>query len=323
MVFSKFYKQLCVLLMSLMVTSTAMAEELRLLAWNVYMLPPPIIFSKQKERTRLQVSALQSLVEENDVLVLSEAFQSRYKRVLLKELKEFYPHYKIQKRRGGLFQLKFMSSGIMIMSKFPMKVLGQTYFDECTISDCFASKGALLVEITLSTGKRVQILGTHMQAGAGEKMVSVRSSQVEQLRQLMDEFMEPGVPQILAGDLNIDSRLEGEFEKMVTTLSLEPQAEHLKMLNTLAEKNDCFGKSHHGNEENLDHILIRTNESGTALFEEKLYPIRGFFSSKAECDLSDHHPVQSLIRFNSRVPSSLKKRSFQSPLLMPDYSRAF
>ena len=56
---------------------SSLADELRLMAWNVYMLPPPIKFSKQKERTRLQIAALSSVVADNDILILTEAFQSR------------------------------------------------------------------------------------------------------------------------------------------------------------------------------------------------------------------------------------------------------
>lgn len=301
-----------------MFSFSSLADELRLMAWNVYMLPPPIIFSKQKERTRLQMSALKDLSASNDVLVISEAFQSRYKRHLLKEMENDYPYQYVQKRRGGLLQLKFMSSGIVVLSKFPLKFLGEVYYDECAIADCFASKAALLVELTLVGGSRVQILATHMQAGSKEKMVRVRTSQVAQIKSLLDEFMEPGVPQIVAGDLNIDSRKEVEFEKMISTLGLHPLADSMKMMSTLAEKVGCFGKDHSGAQENLDHILLRNNNSEASLSEEAVVHIRDLFSSKEECDLSDHHAVQSLLRLNFRTPSSQRKKTFQSPLLLRD-----
>ena len=297
------------------------AQELRLLAWNVYMLPPPIKLSKQKERTRLQLKLLREQVEHNDVLVLTEAFQSRYKKKLLKELGEFYPHHIIQKRKGGLFQLKFMSSGVVILSKYPLRQLGQVYYKECAIADCLASKGAMLVELTLDNGNRVQILGTHMQSGKSEKILRARSAQVQQVRALLDEFREAGVPQIVAGDLNMDSNIEPEFELMRRELGLEPLAQSMQYANTIAETVDCFGKKYKGNHENLDHILLRPNQAEVSLSNEVVWPFKGIFSSKQECDLSDHHPVHSVLVFNSRTPSSLAK-TFLTKHLMPDFPRA-
>lgn len=301
-----------------LISFSSNAEELRMLAWNVYMLPAPIKFSKQKERTSLQIVALSSVIAENDVLVLTEAFQSRYKKLILKHLSGAYPHHVIQKKQRGF--LKFISSGVMILSKYPFKFLGQIYFKDCAIADCLATKGALLIEVMLPQGQRVQILGTHMQSSNSEKIFAVRRSQVEQSRGLLDEFRESGVPQIVAGDLNIDSQAEVEFAEMILALGLEPLADHMKWVNTLAEKMDCFGKNYDGSEENLDHILLRKNESSAALSSEVLYPLRAIYSSKRECDLSDHHPVQSVLLFGSRDPAALKKKTFQSRLMQRDLS---
>lgn len=93
-----------VILASLMSFAAHAQESLSLMAWNVFMLPPPIKFSKQKERAKLQINSLKTLVNENDVLVLTETFQGRYKKQLLRELEEFYPYYYIQKRKGSFFK---------------------------------------------------------------------------------------------------------------------------------------------------------------------------------------------------------------------------
>jgi len=213
-----------------------------------------------------------------------------------------------------------MSSGITILSKYPLTFLGEVYFNECAIADCFASKGALLVELNLETGQRVQILATHMQAGRKEKMVRVRTTQVEQIKNLLDDFKVEGVAQIVAGDLNIDSRKEGEFDQMIETLGLLPLADSMKMMNTLAEKIDCFGKAYSGAQANLDHILLRKNSSDASLSEEAVVYIRDLFSNKEECDLSDHHAVRSILSLNARSPSSQKKKTYQSPLMLRDLS---
>lgn len=292
-------------------------EGLRLMAWNVYMLPPPVVFSKQKERTKLQINALKHLALENDVLVLTEAFQARYKKKILKELETEYPYYYIQKRKGGLF--KIMPSGVMILSKYPMDVLGEVYFDKCTAADCFASKAALLVEIKKGDGTRLQVLGTHMQSGSGEKIKKIRKIQIEDIKKLLDEYREEDIPQLVAGDLNINSAEGVEFDEMLLTLGLEPLGDHMIHTNSKAERSDCFGVKYDGKEKNIDHILVRANGSSIRLAEEKVYPLRDFFNSKMECDLSDHHPVQSLVIFNSRGPTSLKKTTFQIPLMVPDF----
>jgi endonuclease/exonuclease/phosphatase family metal-dependent hydrolase len=269
------------------------SESFRVMAWNVYMLPKPLKFSRQNERTQLQIEALRRLAQENDVLVLTEAFQARYLREVESALEEFYPYVSLHRRRGAIHRV--MRSGVMILSKYPSRVLGHVTYSQCAKADCFAAKGALLVELTLSEGKRVQLLGTHLQSGSGERIESIRRSQLEQIKGLLDTFKEADVPQVLAGDFNIDSQRGPEFDELISFLELRELADHMRYESTKPELTECFGVEYKGVEKTIDHILVRPHQSSTELAEERVYPLQDFYSSNELCDLSDHHPVQSLI----------------------------
>ena len=134
-------------------------------------------------------------------------------------------------------------------------------------------------------------------------------------------FQVEGVPQIVAGDLNINSSKGDEFEEMRLFLSLNSLSEHLVTENTISEDVHCLGSKFDGIEKNIEHILMKNNGAEVRLAEERNYSLRDQFASKCECDLSDHHPVQSLVVCSARSPSSVAKKTFLNPSKVTNLTR--
>lgn len=282
----------------------AQAHEFKLLSWNVFMIPKPINFSKQVERTRLISQKLQDT--DHDIILFQEAFRAGFKEMIAREFKEKYPYQASLNRR--LTAKTVLNSGLYIASKYPIEVLGHHYFTKSIHADQFSSKGVLLVELTLPNEKKVQIATTHVQAWDDKKAVEVRALQFKEIRDFLDSHKKTGVPQILGGDLNVDSLLDPE-NMFKSYLKDREYSGTLNILNmnsgpvvgdvgyTSGFKTICY-KQPGKNEplKLLDHILVDENDSGIEITERKVVEFKDIMKTGIECPLSDHHGIEAIIR---------------------------
>lgn len=289
----------------LLLPSFSFAEEIKLLTWNVYMLPKPIKNSHQKSRTL----AIAKFLKESDfdVVFLQEAFSAGFRRTLKANIKSEYPHYARLKKKFGIYP--FMGPGLVAYSKFPMKKIDHVYYDKCKGPDCHASKGVQLVEITLPSGKKIQVANTHMQAGG--RHFSTRRRQLDQIRGLLAEHKQHSIPQLLVGDLNIDSTKGEEFagsldvldmfpvrRDVVTVPEPEPEAtatertpilERIRDFFTAGFEASCIKDSENPNPKLLDHVLyMDADRQITFKNDEVLSP--EFVVKEKMCPMSDHKP---------------------------------
>jgi endonuclease/exonuclease/phosphatase family metal-dependent hydrolase len=263
-------------------------ESVKMLAWNVYMLPKPIAFSFQPERTKLIAEKFKS--GNYDVLIFTELFSPKALSSIVKDLRSVYPY---QARLKGKFLR--LSSGILILSKFPAQVLNSLYYSDCAYSDCLASKGALLVEISTPKGKKFQVAGTHLQAWSSLKSKSVRQSQFQQIKSLFVKEKKANIPQILVGDLNIDGRLETEYSSSLKILEMESSPLDGDIPFTNGFYVGCYktpGDKAKG--EWLDHFFLHKNQTQASITHKRVVPFRGIIKGK-ECDLSDHYALEATL----------------------------
>lgn len=274
-------------------TLTASAEELKLLTWNVFMIPKPLNFTRQVERTHLIAAELKKT--EYDIVLLQEAFISRFRNTVAHELKGKYPHSAHLPKSRRL--LHFINSGLFILSKHPFEILDHHYFNYCTHSDCFSSKGVLLIELTLPSGKIVQVATSHMQAWDDKKAVEVRKFQVEEINDLLKTYSRPGVPQILSGDLNIDGKSELEYPGALKILGMSS----IPLQGTPDYSNnfpvECYKTpgSPGAAPQWLDHVWLKQNETETQVISKNVRPFMAKFGER-ECSLSDHYGVEAVIK---------------------------
>ena len=269
-----------------------MAQELKVLTWNTFLIPPPINVTKQKLRTSQMVEKLPTM--EHEVIFFQETFYKKLRKKIVAALTNTHPHIAIPKKGKKIYHL--LDSGLMVASKHPMEVLDQVIFDKCTVTDCASSKSAILVEITLPVGKKVQLVNTHLQAWDKPEAIEVRKSQLQQIKDMLKAHSRPGIPQLLVGDLNIDGKITTEFNDALALMEMTAAPLEGDITGTNGfETRPCFKKPGENHEEWLDHFWLNANGTETQIMAQKVVPMIGQLKDKV-CPLSDHHAVEAIIK---------------------------
>ena len=261
----------------------ASADSIKVLSWNVFMLPKPLKNSHQSLRSK-EISA--KLSEANhDVYLFQEAFTGKFRSRVRKALKSTHPHSYYLKRRS-FFSL--FGSGLFVVSRYPFEVLDHIYFNTCYGSDCYATKGALLIRIEHPSGKRIQIMTTHLQSK--RQAAETRREQLKSIRPVLDHHLNVIEPQVLLGDLNIDVH-ESEFDWGLSLLGMKNFKLVGSIQKTTSLVNPCFETG--TNPKWVDHMWYR-NLPPQSEFTLQVRPL--MFERKGEtCPLSDHHAVETEI----------------------------
>ncbi len=264
-------------------------KSLKVLSWNIYMLPPLARITGKRQRAEKIAELLKN--SDYDVLVLQEAFHPAARRLIREGLGDTFPYQIGPANRK--FSVK-TNSGIWILSRQPLTKLGAIDYEECEgFDDCFARKGALLVELEFN-GRPVQILGTHLQAGGPH---SIRHSQYREMRQLLDQYARPGVPQLVCGDMNTNRADRENYEVMIETLGAKdgPFAGERQFTADGVGNDLCGGGSR--NRKVIDYIFVRNKGVKIKRVKRWIPVIRRKWSPK-HADLSDHNPVAIEIDWN-------------------------
>ena len=262
---------------------------LQLLTWNVYMLPFPIKISRQTDRS-VEI-AKQMEKSTYDFVIFQEAFADYFVEDVTRALRSKMPYIYHLKKGPGI--TKFFNAGLLMFSRYPFKVLGEKYFENCAIADCFASKGVVLVELTVEE-KKVQLAVTHMQASSEPKMRVIRGQQLEVIKSLLKTHEKAGIPQLLLGDLNIDGLGHDEYPEALAHMQMKALPLIGERSSSVATETDCFGLDNSTKLQRLDHIWIRQGVTLHNDSNQKIYPIKGIIN-KRPCDLSDHLPVTATL----------------------------
>lgn len=255
--------------------------ELKVLSWNIYMLPPLIFFNGKQKRARAIGQLLMD--SDYDVIVFQEAFHHGARRKIKHWLKETYPY------RFGPANIHYVSlrasSGIWILSKVPIKKVETICFKErWGFDNRMARKGALMVEGE-KNGQAFQIIGTHLNAGGPPE---VRLSQVRAIRdELILPFKKENVPQIICGDFNIDKKTN-TYDEMMRILEAKDGELQGTIKVTHGPSNDMSGGSRGGI---IDYIFYKNNGKKTVSTIRKI-PIIQHRWHKKHKDLADHNPVE-------------------------------
>lgn len=267
----------------LMLSTRGYAQEmentsLTVLSWNVYMLPGITNLSKQISKSDKKGRAVEIAAYLNasdvDVVIFQEAFFNPSRKKLSKNLKDNYP-YQYGPANPSKISLK-TSSGIFVVSKIPLEVLGTVQYEACNGADCFAKKGAMLLEGEVN-GEKFQILGTHLNAGGPHW---IRQEQYKQVRGLLEDFNKLGVPQIVCGDMNTHKENEEHYLDMLEMLDVQDDETDSEQKFTTAKNRSV-----------IDYIFTRTNDSGIALERKEVLwinPNQIEVIEKLHGNLSDH-----------------------------------
>ncbi len=280
-------------LFSFSVWSAEAPVTLKLLTWNVYMLPKPVKFSVQGDRTQLIINEL--LKVDHDVIVLQEAFMKCFRRKVGEALKSKYP-YQVDLGRSGRWK-HVMTSGLFALSRYPMSSIDYNYYNQCTGADCFAAKGVLLLNLELPSGRNVHLSTTHLNAGDEEHNRRARWSQVEEIHDFYSRGVSArseSIPLILAGDLNIDVK-EDDFHKTLSLLNMEtPQVENPDVPSSSYDI-PCYKSVKYPAKQMVDNVLLNPRKARAVIQHKRIRPFFGKIKG-VECPLSDHQAIEAQIR---------------------------
>ncbi|MEI6753406.1 MAG: sphingomyelin phosphodiesterase [Paludibacter sp.] len=272
------------------------SSELKILSWNIYMLPFISLFNNNADRAKV---IAQTLVNSDyQVIVFQEAFSSKCRSTMAKTLLQEYPY---QYGPANKNHLPFRTnSGLWIVSKIPLTELGQIQFSLCKGFDAVARKGAVLFQGTFG-GAKFQLLTTHLQA---DNLHEVRTQQCDEIRDhLLNRYYNPGIPQLICGDFNIDMDDYSSYEQMLRILDAKNGELSGNVKVTYDEINNNLARTSHGKLRVLDYVLVRNTE----LIHNIERKIQTFFShvSGKDTNLSDHYAIEFSVDFGKSANNSI------------------
>lgn len=268
----------------------ATKEPVKILAWNVFMLPAWLFQAKQMERAGLIAKTI--LEEKPDIIILQEVFIEDARCKIGKLLEKEYPYQNGEPEGGAFFRF---NSGVFVLSKIPFHHLAFTRFRDCSGFDCLSGKGAYLLEFK-KNGQPFQVVGTHTQSGGEHETARKQYRQIKE--KLLDKYYKNGVPQILLGDLNTNTADTVNYHQMMQILECENGVCTGEPL-SYDGKNDLAKKFFGEHYSNLDYILLRQNNSRITIGNRRIHKFTSEPYGKFKfTDLSDHYAISAQIHLN-------------------------
>lgn len=285
---------------SILTTNQTMPQTktLKILAWNIYLMPTWFFSHWQTERAPHIAHAINA---NYDVLILSEAFDNKLRSRIVKELYEKGYIYQtpVLAAHGSHFKI---NGGVIILSKWPIThIQEQLYGSAATGSDRLANKGVLYVRI-LKNGHPYNIIGTHNQAWPTDKAMQVRKQQFAILRKFIDTLAIPkNEPLIIGGDLNVDMRNHPqEYAAMLRKLrATHPQIQGHAYTREPKTNPLCTDNV----QEFLDYVLYCHEHLEPTKAHNEIHPLKAkiaWHDKHKHGHLSDHYAVAAHFEFPTK-----------------------
>lgn len=264
-------------------TINAKETKLRILSWNIKMLPRQYnIAIKHHPLKRIKFIAEQILSDSIDIVCFQEMFDKKANKRMREELSKQFPYVVGPANEAkSIFRL---NSGVIFFSRYPIRAIESVAFSDCQEEDCIAKKGALLIEAEVE-GKKIQLVGTHMNAAGGE---AVKVKQLEQIRNLIEKHSKSGIPQLICGDFNIKKTNSKLYQMMLDFFKVNDGPISGVLQHTFDPKNNDMCVKEKEEPQLIDFIFFRSNETKEA--RESSREIRRYRKAwgKKNNDLSDH-----------------------------------
>jgi endonuclease/exonuclease/phosphatase family metal-dependent hydrolase len=265
--------------------------QLKILSWNIRMLPFVDLFREKDDRAEAIAKVLCS--KDYDIIVFQEAFTARARTVIYHSLQEKYP-YAYGPVNGSGVSLKF-NSGIWILSKIRLVLKKEITFKQSDGFDWFARKGAVLFEGSLHN-TIFQLIATHLQDEDYPQII--REKQLTEIyEKLIIPFSVAEKPQIICGDFNTDEECAEKYYGMLNLLNAEDGVLTGTAKFSFGDRlNDAF-PSARKNPRLIDYVLTR-NSKFIRWVQRKVAVLKSTWGEGKEY-LSDHHGIEAVIEFRS------------------------
>ena len=273
------------------------AGKIKILSWNIYMLPHFVAASSNKKERAEAIGKALGL-SDYDVVFFQEAFHPLARRRILAQMQKSFPYSSGPANRKQV-SLK-TNSGLWVFSKYPIVASRAIRFKTRYGVDALSRKGALLVELEVH-GERIQVAGTHLQNCGPKKLKQLQC--IEFFDGLLKPLGREGVPQVICGDFNIDRyTMESDYQCMLDNLDArDSNPSHLQY--TYDRLNNDLRNETGDRKDLIDYILIRSNGS-VVKASNSVVRMKGLYNFKI-ADLSDHYSLQAEVSFSSAgIPSA-------------------
>ena len=270
------------------------SKDLKILSWNIYMLPYLSLFNGNSSRAR--VISEQLIKSDYQIVVFQEAFSTKIRRIIKKQLAQRFP-FQYGPMNKNYTPLR-TNSGLMIVSKIPLKIIDQIQFGKLRGFDAVARKGAVLLEGEYADAK-FQLITTHLQA---DNENSIREMQCMEIkRKLLDSYFDHNKTQLICGDFNVDMNDTASYHYMLHTL----EADNGNMMGdvhvTYDEVNNNLARNKNRELKVLDYVLTRN----TNLIDKIERRVEKFLSNVngKSTNLSDHYALEFVVNFKNQTPT--------------------
>lgn len=262
-------------------------------------------------------------LEDIDIIVFNECFDSKVYRYLINISKSLYPFFTpllgssmdlsslnederrdwIHVQKSQKWKQTFMNGGVFMLSKLKFESIRQEIYCDSLYSDCLASKGFICAQV-MKNENRLNIIATHMQASynpENEQIETrcVRRKQLTQIKASVDTSC------VLVGDLNIRMGSE-EYKEMMMFLDLSPDEQTIpsfdpatnSILQSIKSKSVPM---------TLDYcISLSGDKTNSKVLAIKSPPFKskrtfGFEWGPPITDYSDHYPLFTSLELHSKT----------------------
>lgn len=263
-------------------------NELKILTWNIYMLPYCNLLHKNCKRARFIAEKLYE--SPYDIIVLEEAFDSRARRIIKERLRGRFPY--IYGPANDIFPSIRTNSGIWILSTIPLEKLKEIEYKKSFGFDALARKGAVMFEGNWK-GNEFQLIGTHLQADSPDE---IRREQCKEIASsLLHRYAKPKVSQIICGDFNIEQDDTLNYKYMLYTLDVENGRMEGGLNTSYDEVDNALAWKANGKKQLIDYILVR-NSPLINFIQRKVSVFREYIDNNC-IELSDHYAIEATIAF--------------------------
>lgn len=260
----------------------AQNDTIKIASWNIQMIPriyasfTKLARKKQKVRTPKIIQYLNST--NFDIIVLQEVFDKSISNKFKTDLKIKYPYCLMPQKEGYTLKL---SSGVMILSKYPLELVKHVVFNVSKKSDKGAQKGCSLIKININN-KKVFLAGTHLDS----KSNNSRSLQYQITNdKILKPYINDSIPLLIAGDFNTDFE-SLQYDSMINTFKLKNFELNDDRPYTFDEFNTWNAKGYNAW---IDFILYQKSKKVEVLNQYILRPTMKYKNKKM--DLSDHYQI--------------------------------
>ena len=279
-------KKVSIILIIIGITNSLSAQKsgdsLTIASWNIQMLPkvyqPFTKLTRKKQSIRAPKIIQYLNAADFDLIVLQEVFDRSIQKEIAKGLIVNYPYQQLPIKEGFTWKL---SSGVMILSKYPIKFLKNVIFNTSKKSDKAAQKSCVLVQVEIGS-KTLLLGGTHLDSKSQES----RHLQYEMTKnEILNPYLNDSVPFYLAGDFNTSFDHE-DYKKMISEFGLTSFYLDDERPYTYDEYNTW---NETGVRSWIDFIFYNENQHHKPFKQYILRPTLSFKGSKM--DMADHYQI--------------------------------